>query len=472
MKFSKILFGGVSLILASLPFKIGHAQVTFNGGGDLVYVQPAYTLPAGRWTIMPHSRVYFARQNNINFFDITGLLSANYAPKDRVEFFTNVIYYQDINQASPVTNTPDKLFLGFKLGSISPKGSPFIFGLQVAGRIPLSNNQNIPFQPYSFKRVALGANALFTYAVNRFFPQDAAAFNLNFGYWNHNDKGVIGSFEQGLPVFLNSPSQELVYGAGFTFRRRVADFSLEVTGNKFISSPPTFAHSRESYLYLSPAVHVKLGSRFVLTGGVDVKLTEQADGTDYTLTPSTFLSGQDNYSDFRINIGVKVSNFQVTKNRLMKEAYTLRDPRYYLLRFNSLYEKLREKEGVPAGQNGESDRRRQFMLWQFRLEGNPHYYIIHEGSKSYMHVSWLREDTTAACERLTWKLSYKGTQIGTGETELDDSEIATFQVPLQKSYRPGVYDLSAVCVHDDGENEKFTASFHLKELSQRTIGKR
>ncbi|MFQ5651734.1 MAG: hypothetical protein ACE5IY_17490 [bacterium] len=334
-----------------------HAQTNFNGGLGLVYVQSAWNLERGVFTLSNNTRIFgksanFPGESPLMIWNISGRISLNYGLGKHFEVSATPIIYQDTNQSGEKVNSPDDIFLTLKMGSFTSPTSSFTYGFSVSTRIPTGDKRNVPFEPYSSNRIGWGMTGLLSYSMDPLYPEHAPNFHINLGYWNHNDVGTEVVEGGDISTRPQSMTQELLYGVGVKVPKDVFDFSLGLYGNAFLQSPPRAAYSRENYLYVSPAVHYKPLKWMTFNVGVDVRVSKATDktfyATDGTGAKRTLPGGQPNYPAWRINFGTSFSLQPSSSYRarerelLMQKAESRRDL------FEQIIAEQRETESAEA----------------------------------------------------------------------------------------------------------------------------
>jgi hypothetical protein len=327
------LIGGAAILPNTLE-----AQINFNGGRGLVYVQSAWILDQGFLTLRTLTRSFGkvgnfplpnGSTNAITVWDVTGRFSINYGLGKHIEVAVSPIVYGDTNRGKE--NIPDDLFLSLKFGSFNSPGSPVTFGFALNTRFPTGETHNIPFEPYASDNVGWGFSGLFTYSKDPLYPEEATNVHLNLGYWNHNDVGTRLSGGNAPGVKPESMTQELLYGVGFNIPKDNFNFSVEIYGNKFLQKPPPAAYSRENYVYLTPTVFYSPTRWVTLNFGVDFRITSPTDKTDYSLVSRNLPNSQPNYPGWRVTLGTQFTLLPTTVYRanerdiLMQKAETRRE---------------------------------------------------------------------------------------------------------------------------------------------------
>ncbi|RMF57879.1 MAG: hypothetical protein D6743_18370 [Calditrichaeota bacterium] len=305
----------LAFLLATLFILPGRlkAQLYFDGGRGLTYVQSAWTVDKGVLMFSAHSRAFGKVANftdqSFTIWTVSGMLNFNYGLGRHVEISAAPRVYQDTNSPTSSSNTPDDVFLSVKLGSFNSPGSSMSYGVTLSTRIPTGKTHNIPFEPYAADRVGFGFMGLATYSKDPLYPDQALNIHLNVGYWNHNDVGVKVTNRGGPNAEPRSMTQELLYALGLKAPSKSFDFTAELFGNAFLQSPPPAVFSRESYLYFSPGVTYKPYRWFKLSFGVDVRMLDSSDKTLYQPAAGgvlrTLPDSQPNYPAWRLRFSTK-----------------------------------------------------------------------------------------------------------------------------------------------------------------------
>ncbi len=295
---------------------VAQAQTNFNGGIGLTYVQSAWNLERGVFTVNTHSRVFgksanYTDRSPLMIWNISGRINLNYGIGRHFEISATPIIYQDTNVGGEKVNSPDDIFLSIKAGSFTSPTSSLTYGATLSARLPTGDSRNIPFEPYSSARLGFGITGLLSYSMDPLYPEHAPNFHFNLGYWNHNDVGaelVAGGEVSTQPT---SMTQEVLYGAGVKIPKALFDFTFELVGNAFFQAPPSAAYSRENYLYFTPAVHYKPLKWMSMRAGVDLRISKADDKTFYADDRSgvtrTLPGEQPNYPGWRLNLGTSFS---------------------------------------------------------------------------------------------------------------------------------------------------------------------
>ena len=306
-----------------------------NGSRGSKHVVSAWNLNKGDLTLYTHTSFFGTvghsdTDNNyaVTYWDVNGGLALNLGITDHIESEINVTLYQDNHHGDPGYNMPDDMYLKLKFGSYGLPGGTFRYGTQVTFRVPMAEQHNILFEPYSAGTLEFGVLGLFSYAFDPIYPEDGLNLNFNLGYLNHNDVGQLLNPADNSQVA--NMSQELTYGLSVHLPSGKFDFGVEVWGNIWLQQPPETAYSRESYLYTTPMViyHPNRWLAFEVTGDVILSNAEK-DETAVHLRPGA--SDIPNFANWRLNLGLRWtilprSAYKVSeKEVLMRKAQRRRE---------------------------------------------------------------------------------------------------------------------------------------------------
>ena len=111
------------------------------------------------------------------------------------------------------SDVPGDLFLNAKLGSIGPRKAPFKLAVQFDLRLPTGNHHNIPLHPYSAGAVGYGGMGLLSINTRPSSPNTGFAWDLNLGYFNHNDRGLVLTKGENDTMSVQSPTTEMIAGS-------------------------------------------------------------------------------------------------------------------------------------------------------------------------------------------------------------------------------------------------------------------
>ncbi|MCZ6820774.1 MAG: hypothetical protein O7G31_14990 [Calditrichaeota bacterium] len=334
------LLGVLTLLSLIFSFDALHAQLNFNGGPGLVYVQSAWTLERGHLTAGGQTRFFgenadYTDSRPLTVWNVSGRVNINYGMGKHFELAVTPIIYQDLNRPSGKVSSPDDLVISVKVGSFNSPGSSLTYGFTLGTRLPLGEVHNVPFEPYASDNVSWGLGGLLSYTTDPLYPEAATSVHFNLGYWNHNDVGVDLVQGGSIGTEPSTMSQELLYGIGVKVPKDALDFSVELYGNAFLQRPPEAAYSRENYLYLTPAVAYKPWKWMTFQLGLDIRLASGQDETLYAPDPNgvnrTLPNSQSNYPTWRLHFGSSFSLLPTSiyhmseRDLLMQKAQSRRE---------------------------------------------------------------------------------------------------------------------------------------------------
>ena len=306
-----IALAALAATVTLLPTRSHSQAFRLNGGRALPHVHTAWTLPRGQFSLHAFGSSYYqtvvvkkagALPEATTFWDVQSALALYYASGKHLEWAAKQVIYQDTHRGKGY-NVPDDLYLNMKFGSFGSKVSPLKVGLVLNGRIPLGQDHNIIFEPYSGGSVELGLIGAASYSPDLLIPENAFNLHVNLGMWHHNDTGKLltGAAVDSLPVL--TPSQEFLWGAGFAIPTHQFDFSFELYGRMFMTKPPVTAYSREDAIYFSPSVNYRPKHWAALNVGFDFRLTQSKDLTQYIAGLPSINKDLPSYPQWQVNFG-------------------------------------------------------------------------------------------------------------------------------------------------------------------------
>ncbi|MBN1466675.1 hypothetical protein JXA02_13045 [candidate division KSB1 bacterium] len=176
------------------------------------------------------------------------------------------------------SDSPGDLFVNAKFGSIGPARTKL--ALQFDLRAPTGAHHNIPLHPYSANSLGYGVTGLLS-IHNRPSQPMAFAWDLNLGYFNHNDKGC--QLTEVDSVTVAAPTTEMIVGTSATIMGKKLGLYAEIYGRFFIQQPPVTAYTRENSLTITPGVLYQFNPYIRLIAAVDLLLLGQQDETIYEM---------------------------------------------------------------------------------------------------------------------------------------------------------------------------------------------
>jgi hypothetical protein len=172
--------------------------------------------------------------------------------------------------------------------------------------MPLAKHHNIVLEPYSAGRIEFSAKALFSFYSNISDPENSFNLHLNLGIINHNDVGKPLTSIAGDPITAEVTSRQILFGFACSKNFHPFGFALEFTGNSLQQQPPETAYSREPFLYLTPAVSFIASSKVTIKAGMDFRLVNSTDETNYTAAVLQTKHDFDNFPPWRLYFGIQL----------------------------------------------------------------------------------------------------------------------------------------------------------------------
>ncbi len=309
----------------------------FPGGRGLQHLHTAWTLSKGAVTMHASTTSFYKTvlvksptqgTQSITFWDVQGALGLYVATSDHLELGFNQLIYQDTHRGGNGYDAPSDLNLRVKLGNYGKIQSRFRMGVLIEGRIPLGKSYNIPLEPYSSGRFEFGITGLLSYSTDLLIPEAGVNFHLNLGFWNHND---VGKFLTGAPndrISALDLSRSWVWGLGMVIPASQFDFGLEFFGRSFIVRPPVTAYSREDYIYMTPSVILRISNRLSMSAGLDIRLTQDYDKTQYIQDGTTLPQihpDMPNYPGWRLRVGTRIYLNKSEPKEVDRPLFTSKD---------------------------------------------------------------------------------------------------------------------------------------------------
>lgn len=329
------------LIILLLSLVLPLFAVNTQGGYGLFYTHAARVLNQGDFDISLHTR-YFGKvasfgsnQKAYTLWNVQQSVAFNFGVWENVEVALIPIIYQDTNKGGggfnkQSINVPDDFFLNVKAASFRSEESPWFFGGLFSMRIPIADQHNIIYEPYSAGKVEIGITGLLSYYSNISFPDESWSVHCNLGYLNHNDVGKALTSDPNNDPTAESMSSEMIARAGILYPTGGFDFSGEIGARYFMVRPPETAYSREYTSYLTLGVYYKPYKYLTFQTGIDLRLISGEDLTVYSTSGKTSLpppptSSFPNYPAWRGHMGMKIailpkSLYQSEDDLLRKQA--------------------------------------------------------------------------------------------------------------------------------------------------------
>ncbi len=289
MKFTNTVLISLALLSApSMMAQIGNGLGTGRYGTFNTY--SANSLEPGYLSLYNQGRIYavaglsgFTSPKAINLFHASNNVTFAFGLARHADALVSLVTYQDLNIRAvrdKQSTVPGDLFVMIRTGGYEFVDGKVMLGTAVGVRLPVGGQQNIPFEVYKAKAFEFGVTGMVSMFGNPYYKDQGYIANLNFGVWNHNDKGkkvnFVGSSTKSQDMTMN-----LNYGIGLSYPIRKLRLSLDAYGLTYIVKPNEKVYSRESFTYLTPGVNYQLLPWVSIGAYVDVLLSGTSDNTLY-----------------------------------------------------------------------------------------------------------------------------------------------------------------------------------------------
>ncbi len=292
---STLLVAIVLVSIASLSF----AQTTIYGGRGLLRVSSAEPLSGSKFHANSYIQTFITNNNPQSTSlgkDYTFSIGLTYALGKHTELTAQIVPYQDDQQNiwGPQGDTQIGIKYHFPFSS-----NNVLTGVRGFLILPTAREHNVPFEPYSSGKVALGAQALFTFDMTESFPIAPLKFYANIGYIDHNVRDIL----------LRNDQDQALLGVGLKFPIGTLIFFTEYTAELFVHFDAL--RFSENPQRLTQGVSLLGPWNLVFNIAADFDLSSSND------IPGTFY-GKD-YADWKLSIG---ANYQFNFGKSSQPART------------------------------------------------------------------------------------------------------------------------------------------------------
>jgi len=204
--------------------------------------------------------------------------------------------------------SPGLICLSFVSWKYASK-SLFKLAFQFDVRLPTGNHHNVPLQPYSAKAVGYGGMGLFSLYTHPLQPGSGLAWDLNLGYFNHNDVGLKLANSDNDTLAVEAATQEMIFGTAARFMGKRFGLFVEIHSRLFLQQPPETAYTRENSMYLTPGFIFQFNPYIQLVASADLMLQGRDDKTRYDYENIEFEKPWEtvpNLPDWRFNFGINI----------------------------------------------------------------------------------------------------------------------------------------------------------------------
>jgi hypothetical protein len=253
------------------------------GGRGLLRVSSAESLSGAKLHFNSYLLAYLTNNNpkSANLAkDYTFSIGLTYALGAFTELTAQIVPYQDNQQ--DIWGPPGDMQIGIKYQTPLSTNN-VLTGVRSFLILPTASKHNVPFEPYSSGKVALGAQALLTLDMTENFPLVPLKFYANIGYIDHNVRDLL----------LRNDDDQALIGAGIKFPIGSLIFFTEYTAELFVHYDAL--RFSENPSRLTQGVSLLGPWNLVLNIAADIDLSSSKD------IPGTFY-GKD-YADWRILFG-------------------------------------------------------------------------------------------------------------------------------------------------------------------------
>jgi len=306
----KIVYSaGIVLTLLVLISSQVFASV-INAGRGLPHTKSAYTTLHGHMTGMGNLRFWggtgeYSNGNSegeTRIWVARALGNVTYGFSEHGAVSLTPILYQDAHKDEG-EQIPWDTFLNCKMGSYKVEKQPYWLGFDVGMRFPTGKKHNVIFEEYTAGKFEFGLTGLLTYRYSSPQLKSDVRVHANFGYWNHNDKGVyLSEVDPRELGYVQHTSQSIRYALGVEFPVQQFVYGMELYGMTWLVRPPLGAASRENYFYMNVSGQFRAHQRITLFANADLRLSP---GKDTTVGFEPDFTGIGNYPGWRINIGLQ-----------------------------------------------------------------------------------------------------------------------------------------------------------------------
>ena len=286
-----------STLLAILVFALSappaFVQTAIYGGRGLLRVSSAEPLSGSKFHANSYIQTFLTNNNPQSTSlgkDYTFSIGLTYALGKHTELTAQFVPYQDDQQNiwGPLGDTQLGIKYHFPFSS-----NNVLTGVRGFLIFPTAREHNVPFEPYSSGKVALGAQALFTFDMTESFPLVPLKFYANIGYIDHNVRDLL----------LRNDQDQALLGAGIKFPIGTLIFFTEYTAELFVHFDALRFSENPSRLTQGVSLLGPWNLVFNIAADFDLSSSKDIPGTFY---------GKD-YANWKLSIGANYQ-FNLGKN--------------------------------------------------------------------------------------------------------------------------------------------------------------
>lgn len=263
------------------------------GGRGLLRISSAESLTGSKFHFNSYWLAYLTNNNPKSASlakDYTVSIGLTYALGAYTELTAQLVPYQD-NQKD-IWGPPGDTRIGIKYQTpISTKN--MMTGVRSFLILPTAREHNVPFEPYSSGKVALGVQAVLTVDMTESFPLVPLKLYANVGYIDHNVRNLL----------LRNAEDQALLGAGIKFPIGSLIFFTEYTAELFIHNEALRFSQNPSRLTQGVSLLGPWNLVLNIAADIDLSSSKDAPGVYY---------GKD-YADWRILVGAHYQSFSGKK---------------------------------------------------------------------------------------------------------------------------------------------------------------
>lgn len=271
------------VVALTCSYADGSAQTTVYGGRGLIRVFSAEPLGGSQLHVNSFFQTFLIRDNPESGSlgkDHTLSLGLTYGVSKRVELTAHAVVYQDDQRH--VWGPPGDTQLGIKY--YTPLSSAGIMtGLRAFMIFPTARLHNVPYEPYSSGKPALGVQALATVDMTESFPLVPLKLYANIGYLDNS------LYQE----FLRDKRDQLLLAAALKFPIGSVVLFTEYTTEIFANLDGLRYRENASRLTQGVGILGPWNLVFDIAADIDLSTTKDMPGTFY---------GKD-YADWKVIVG-------------------------------------------------------------------------------------------------------------------------------------------------------------------------
>ncbi len=302
------------IVLFFITWKLFATGATSETGPR--HVASAWTIYKGGLYLNGQGRFYTKHEtftganqieSGVTYWDSQISSSLYWGLTNHVQFGLTPILSQKYHTPKEGSDVPGDLLMNIKLGSIGPQSGAFGLALQLDARVPIGEHHNIPLHPYSADAVGFGGTGIVSFSP-QLKTSSKFSFDVNAGYFNHNDADLKVSSSLADSFFVEAATQELTVATAARWTGKKIGLFAELHGRFFLQQPPETVYTRENVIYFSPGLVYQFNPWIQVIAGADILINGLDDETIYEIDGAPVLEKPwdtvPNMPDWRFNFGL------------------------------------------------------------------------------------------------------------------------------------------------------------------------